>query len=244
MRNFIDIVEAKTLPLRPGVIKQARGAYGAFICVMRPEDFLELTTYDQKELQQIKDKRYPIPDDEYVERMGADMAASYPPGRFDMPFLYVGFPSGKVEGHEGRHRAAMVLRDGGRSFPVMIYPRADTVYVVKSEYRDQDDESHFEEVEFTNRRKADSHEMGILMKSLRDQDPVDRRHHKTTITTHRGDKLRGAPERSLKPYQYAAWRVEDFPKQLVAQYNDWMKVTRFKVGLVKGYRHHQEPDAN
>jgi hypothetical protein len=237
------ILEAN-LPLRPGVIKNSHGAYGAFVVVMSPYDFLELTTSNEAQLQAIKngtdrDRPFPQPDDEYnKDHEGLSVTA----GRFDMPFLYVQFPSGKVTGHEGRHRAAMVHRSGGKSFPVMIYPREDDRFLVRDIYRDDDWNEHEIDTEYHSRRDAEAHEYKLLLSSLHDEPMLNGwTYLKTKIKVLHGEKLRGAPARSVAAYQYAAWKVEDFPKALVSQFNDWNKVTRFKVGLVKGYTHHREP---
>ena len=238
MRNFIDLVEAN-LKLRPDVIRKAHGAYGAFIVVMRPADFLDLTTSSVEELRQIKDKPFPIPDDKY----NADHAdLGLKAGRFDMPFLYVQFPSGKIVGHEGRHRAAMILASGGKSFPVMIYPRAQDQFLVKTTYMDDDWNEHEVEDTFTDRDEANDHETKLLLKHLKGEDPEGMTHQKTKVKTLQGDKLRGAPDRS-SGWQYAAWKVEDFPTQLVAQYHRYTSVpsSDMKIGIVKGYTHHKEP---
>ena len=234
------IMEAATLPLRSGAIRNAHGAYGAFIVVMSPSDFLELTTTDTKEMTSIRARQFPKPADQYnQEHEGMGLKA----GRFDMPFLYVQFPSGKVVGHEGRHRAAMIEASGGKSFPVMIYPREQNRYTVTDYYHDDDWNDHEIETVYHSHKDANDHEFKLLHASLRDEPMINGwNYDKTKIKTFNGDKLRGAPARSLKPYQYAAWKVEDFPKQLLGQFNTWSKVTRFKVGLVKGYTHHREPE--
>jgi hypothetical protein len=240
MRNFIDLVEAN-LKLRPGVLKNAHGAYGAFIVVMRPSDFLELTTSSQEELAQITAREFPIPDEKYNADYG-DLGLTS--GRFDMPFLYVQFPSGKIVGHEGRHRAAMILASGGKSFPVMIYPRAQDQHSVVTTYSDEDWNDHEVEQTFDDYTAATDHESKVLMQYLKGNDPEGLTHQKTKIKTLRGDKLRGAPDRS-SGWQYAAWKVSDFPAQLVSQYSRYLSIptNQMKIGIVKGYSHHREPEA-
>lgn len=51
-----------------------------------------------------------------------------------MPFLYVDLATGRVEGHEGRHRAAAVMNAGGTRLPVAIILREDRGSVY---YREQ-----------------------------------------------------------------------------------------------------------
>jgi hypothetical protein len=239
MRNFIDLVEAN-LPLRAGALKRAHGSYGAFIVVMSPTDFLNLTTSDMKELEQIKSRPFPQSADQFdQDHEGLGLKA----GQFDMPFLYVAFPSGIVEGHEGRHRAAMVLASGGRSFPVMIYPRADTTYRVTDYYHDEHNIDHEVDTVFNTREDAKAYEWKMRMAGLKDEPMVNGwTHDDTKMQILRGNTLRGAPDRS-SGWQYAAWKVEDFPVKLVGQFRDWETVpkTRLKIGIVKGYSHHKEP---
>lgn len=239
MRKFIDLVEQR-LPLIKGTIPYARSAYGAFVVVMRPRDFLELTTENDDQIASIMKRDFLIPDDEF--------AASYSgavPGRFDMPFLYVQFPSGRISGHEGRHRTAMVMKQGGTSIPVMIYPRCDDQWIVTDIFRDDEYETHTRETVFHSHRAASDHEFKMLNASLHNEPMLnDWDYVKSDVRHYSGEKLRGAPARSNPgEWQYASWRVEDFPDQLIGQFHDWIKVpkTRMKIGIVKGYRHHKEP---
>ncbi len=228
-----DLFETASLPLLPQQLPRVRGSYGAFIITMKPEDFLALTTTNAEELKQITDRPFPYDKEKYVDRLGREEGY----GRYDLPFLKVRFPSGAIFGHEGRHRTAMVARAGGTRIPVVIYPYEENEYEVAVSYYDLSSDDDGKTVE----------NLGIFH-SLDDAEKArdDRVVELTTnpdiwnakgkIDYLRGGTLKGAPERS-EGWDRAAWRVEDFPKQLVGQYNQSIVVRDFRVGLVKGYRH-------
>ena len=228
--NLNDLLENR-LPLFKGQIPNARGDYGAFVCVMTPRDFLKLTATPEDLKRILAD---PFPDTEADYSSWKGNLTDY--GRFPMPFLKVKFPSGKVFGHEGRHRAAMVMRQGGKAFPVMIYPYGEDRYEAMIRWIDDEtDEDHRWSDIFDTEEEADDDveqkwsEIGPNIYGKR-----------TRVTVVPYGKLRGAPARSQpQNFEYAMWRVEDFPPCLFSQYNSYDRVCQFKVGLVKGYRHHR-----
>jgi hypothetical protein len=151
-----------------------------------------------------------------------------------MPFLKVQFPSGKIFGHEGRHRAAWVKRSGGTRIPVTIYPYSESEYTGQIEYYDDNGERQFSTVgpfgdhtDAVAATKAERHRIAVDLDLYVSRDRVE---HTGNIT------LKGQPDRS-DGWDKAAWRVEDFPEQLVGQYNRSVVVRDFRVGLVKGYNH-------
>jgi hypothetical protein len=232
-----DLFETASLPLIPKQLPRVRGSYGAFIITMDPKDFLALTTTDEEELKSIQNPRRPFPHDrEHFAKDRYDGDKDF--GRYDIPFLKVRFPSGQIFGHEGRHRSNMVMQAGGKRAPVVIYPYEESEYEGRIEYFSNDDEDSDERKvkrlgpfhsydEARAAAKAERHSM------VMDDIYVIR----DTVESLRGGQLKGAPERS-EGWDKAAWRVEDFPKQLLGQYNETVVVRDYRVGLVKGYRHH------
>jgi hypothetical protein len=247
MRNFIDLLnemvepdltEDMKLKMLPDQIRNARGSYGAFVISMHPDDFLELTTSDENEKKSIYAKQFPIPKDEYADRM-AGLSIADKEGQYQMPYLNVEFPSGKVVGHEGRHRAAMILKNGGTSIPVTIYPREDTIWRTTIEFENEDWEV-VDSISQDFRNHSDANHFALDYMLGKRLPPEGLRFGKDKIECLRGNALRGAPARSEGPWKNAKWQASDFPDKLICQYHDWLSVpkSRFKIGLVKGYRHH------
>jgi hypothetical protein len=85
----------------------------AGFCLINPEDLLKLTT----------------PDDSYIDivKSGARDLATYKSSSSDTiaPSLTIKIPSGEVINHEGRHRAASVLRAGGTYIPIALFFQKD-----------------------------------------------------------------------------------------------------------------------
>lgn len=216
--------EIKRLPLKPDMINRARGSYGAFVITMRPEDFLKLTTVRDEEIDEIKNRKFP------KDESDPDHHAEYHNGRFELPFLMVEFPSGKILGHEGRHRAAMILAGGGDKFPVVIYPKSEMFYRGEGSYWDDSsghDEKRYVETDNFASEEAAHHAIRAMLK---DRDVI-----RSRVVSVGHNTLKGQPDRS-EDWEYAAWTREDFPKQLMGQYRH-VVVRDFQVGLVKGYRH-------
>jgi len=82
---------------------------------MHPNDFLLLTTDDAVDLATIKNSAKEV---EFYNRAGSIIH----------PFIGFDLKTGKLDGHEGRHRAAAVLKSGGTSLPVALYARYDGKY--------------------------------------------------------------------------------------------------------------------
>ena len=107
------LVEAARLPL----MKDAMSSHDMLlektlphlIAVMDPMDFLKLTTIDQRHLKEIMTESV-ISLESYKKR-------------YEMPFLLIDWDTGIVLGHEGRHRASMLIKSTGdkSKFPVAIY---------------------------------------------------------------------------------------------------------------------------
>lgn len=195
-----------------------------------------LTSPDSEVANQImtgkdRDEAFPYTPEVYADRLGR--AEGY--GRYDMPFLKIHFPSGQIFGHEGRHRSALVLRHGGTRIPVTIYPYVDNAYQGTITYFDATDEKITKTVgPFVSYAEYTSVMAGEKAKVEADEENY---YVKSKDETLHGGTLKGAPARS-EGWDKAAWTVEDFPHQLVGQYDDSIHVTDYRVGLVKGYNHH------
>ncbi len=225
------LTEEARLPLRSGEIDKARGSYGAFIITMHPLDFLKLTTTSDENIAQIQNRSFPDTEEEYYDPTLKNF------GKFEMPFLNVSFPSGKVHGHEGRHRSAMVLKQGGTKVPVIIYPRTEDAWSGEATYYDDVGRKTYETKSgYPSRAEAEAAVIAELKQKGIDQEDIYR--IKTPYVG--GTTLKGEPTRS-DGWDKAAWKREDFPKQLIGQdFSDTksnVRVTNFQVGLVKGYRH-------
>jgi hypothetical protein len=231
-----DLFETASLPLVAKQLPRVRGSYGAFIITMDPKDFLALTTTDEDELRQIQNPTRPFPHDRehYAQdRYSGDKDF----GRFEIPYLNVRFPSGKIFGHEGRHRSNMVMLAGGKRVPVVIYPYEETEYEGRVEYFSDDENDHERQV----KRLGPFHdydEARAVTKAERHSMEMDDIYVvRDRVETLRGNPLKGQPDRS-DGWDKAAWKVDDFPQQLVGQFNPSVVVRDFRVGLVKGYHHH------
>lgn len=210
-------LEEARLPLRSGMIDRAKGSYGAFVITMHPLDFLRLTTHNEAEIEQIKSRPFPYRKE--------DLYNSELDGKFEMPFLYVEFPSGQIRGHEGRHRAAMILARGGNVFPVVIYPYADMGYEANAVY--WDDEGNRREYHSDAFSTEELAERAVRM-VLRDIPPDDIL--RISVNYIGNKKMKGSP-RSVG-WERDKWQIGDFPKQLIGQFAP-IQVTDYRVGLVK-----------
>ena len=75
--------------------------------LMSPRDFIELTVGTDRTWSVIFDEtKIPL--------------AEYQPDDNAQPWLRVAVGSGRLVGHNGRHRAAMCFREGHRAFPVLL----------------------------------------------------------------------------------------------------------------------------
>ncbi len=222
-----NLDEEVRLPLRRGEIPKARGSYGAFIITMHPLDFLKLTTTNDEGIAQIQDRKFPATEEEYYDPTLRDF------GKFEMPFLTVAFPSGKILGHEGRHRSAMILKQGGTKVPVIIYPKSEGKWIGVATYYNSDGyrETNSTTQEYTSKSLAlDAAMADIHRLNIPEEDIIKLDYKFVGNST-----LKGEPNRS-EGWDHAAWKKEDFPEQLVGQYSSY-RATNFQIGLVKGYRH-------
>ncbi len=223
-----------TLPLMKGQIRKARSMYGAFIITMDPKDFLYLTSTPE-DYQKILAKKFPVDREQYLAWGLDDGDANF--GKFEMPFLGVGFPSGRIYRHEGRHRAAMIMRQGGKNFPVIIYPEEDPFYIGKIEYFDNESKKQI----WTTPEYPDKQSAYDAAKTKSEELAMDENNYILRLRSeyNSGSKLRGAPDRSDRStWDHAKWTKEDFPKALIGQYERSREISKFRIGLVKGYRHH------
>lgn len=117
---------------------QARSGKFQVIVEIDPEEFLMMTTRDDADIEQIKQRAAPLHrynqgakagnDMEYRDRVnqirGADKDSDdYLWGTIHYPQLYISVNArgvGKITGHEGRHRAAALIRKGGKRMRVAI----------------------------------------------------------------------------------------------------------------------------
>jgi hypothetical protein len=242
--RWSDINEAR-LPLIKGDTKRLRGSYAAFIITMAPKDFLALTIAPG-DMERIAAAEFPKNRDKFKDMMGGRDDDF---GRFNMPFLTVEWPTGKVMQHEGRHRALMIDRQGGGVFPVAIFLRYQTEYQVTYErWNSETDETTKGAEDFTSFEEAK--ERADFLKSWNDrqraawgtpdEDEFDATcFFSVKIENLGGGTIKGSPsqENPDDPWDRKPYTAEDMPKQLVGQYDGSVVVTKFKVGVVKGYRH-------
>jgi hypothetical protein len=194
---------------------------------MRPRDFLKLTTYNDDGIEKIsKDEFADSPGD---FKKGTD--PRYRPDQYNMPFLNV-TETGFVRGHEGRHRAAMVMRSGGNVFPLAIYMKSDIVYSVswkELRYSEIDDEylddEHFTKY-FSSFEDANSFE-----KEMKQKESGDIAMFSIKQNNAGGDYLKGHPERS-EPWNYSNWKKEEFPGFLIGQFDTSIRIPRSAMRIV------------
>lgn len=225
-----DLFETANLPLSAKQLPRVRGSYGAFIITMTPENFLALTTTNAEELKQITSRPFPYDKAKYTDYLGREEGF----GKYELPFLKVRFPSGQIFGHEGRHRSAMVQRAGGTKIPVVIYPYEEDSYEAQISYYPEgsDDRINRSWGPFPTKTEAQT----VLDAEQEKLEAVDAYIDRARVEYLHGLTLKGQPDRS-DGWDKAAWRVEDFPHQLLGQFNQSVRVTDYRVGLVKGYRH-------
>jgi hypothetical protein len=241
IRTAIDIVEdtAARLRLRPGANAAARGNYAAFVCVMNPEDFIRLTTHGQAEYDTIFSDEF-----SNASEFNAGTGA-YNFNGYYAPFLDVDAKTGRVTGHEGRHRAAMIVRSGGDKFPVMIKLYAGERYYIigKKIYVDGPDDEPFE-IEFPSYEEAEA----ALEKMKVEGDNLDNDwwYSGLRIKTNYSYVHKGSPAHSdPDSFKKRPFTVADMPKALVGQYDPSVVIptSRMRFGPVKGYRHFREDAA-
>lgn len=149
--RYFDLLE-KRLPLSDLAYRNNRSEKATFVAVIDPIEFIRLTVPSEDAIQRIIDNtKVELP--------------QYDRNDYFMPYLYVN-ESGKIIGHEGRHRAAMIHKAGGDRFPITIHMHSNPRYLVT--YRGDNDEGEevsgseefptYEEAEaFEERLKNDPH---------------------------------------------------------------------------------------
>jgi hypothetical protein len=104
-------------------LRQAIGNKAAAVAIMSPSDFLDLTVTDYAHKQRIIAEAKPLAF--YNELAQAHKILLAPTLKVDITQ-----EKGRVQEHEGRHRAAAFLKAGGTDFPVFIEP-ADGYYAIR-----------------------------------------------------------------------------------------------------------------
>lgn len=229
-----DVVTEKNLPLRKGTVDNARGMYGALICVMDPNDFIRLTTGDEQAFNSIFSDDFASLDD-----YKAGTHPNYNKSQYNMPWLGVIYPSGEVVQHEGRHRAAMVAKAGGRSFPcTLVFYAPTTWHVTYEKYEYESQKEEFLEKDFPTRAAAN--EFIEKLESLNDDPDHPYSYFGIKKNESGGGKLKGSPRSDPSKWQFAPWRPSDAPPMLVGQFNSSIRIptNRMKFGVVKGYSHY------
>jgi hypothetical protein len=220
-----------TLPLNKGVMRNARGRRDALLAVMDPMDFLRLTTKNQAEIDSVINTV-----DRSIEQYASGQGV-YNKTEYFLPYLGVSFPSGHVFSHEGRHRAAMIIKAGGKSFPVTVYFNSETTYVVTWKRLDDNGDpvigAEGDDVIFSRKFLSRASASEFLEQTRADGDCFNVR--KETL---HGGMLKGHPDRNnfdVHPYEYGKWAVEDMPKVLTGQFDPSVKVSTsdMKIGLIK-----------
>jgi hypothetical protein len=236
-----DKPEGEDKPRGFTIMANARNNHDALLVVMNPMDFLKLTTPDDDELQSIIDK---------VDRSLADYnsgVGEYNKSNYNLPYLNVLWPSGKIVGHEGRHRAAMVYKEGGKSFTATISFRQDYSYFVTWEQTDENGDEVLDEhgepkmfsQPFPTLQSASAFKREIENEwRAPDYDWSQGTKSRVKVVTNGGNILRGHPERNnfnVHPWVYGKWTPADMPPALIGQYNDSIRIptSRMKIGVVR-----------
>lgn len=122
LKALVWIVAAKELNINEQQKQMIIDEKGIGTIEMSPLDFLRLTTPNKAYIDQI------LNDSKSLEFYNSSKAKSYV-----HPFLNFDRKTGKIEGHEGRHRAAAVHKAGGHKFVVALFPRPGHRYNKLSE---------------------------------------------------------------------------------------------------------------
>lgn len=231
----VELDERQHLPLQK-VGDVMRGNYGAFVCVMQPSDFLRLTTDGDEHLNKIHNDEFTD-----LDTYAAGSNEKYNPKQYNMPFLFIEFETGRVTGHEGRHRAAMVERAGGRSFPCMIIFKETEqwklTYDRESRTGDESHDPDQEMVEFFPNKEAVDIRVDTL-RSLNRLDNMDYHYSEFNFEKVRGyGTMKGSPR--SQGWDKDSWKMHDMPEKFIGQFDPMVVIPtlRMKFGPVKGYRH-------
>jgi hypothetical protein len=206
--------ETVRLPLNKGGVKHARSMYGAMICVMNPADFIRLTTTNEREYQDVLDDAKVSLDD---FKKGTD--PDFNKSSYNIPFLRVVQETGKVKGHEGRHRAARVLKAGGDKFPCVIYFRTPMKYTV-TYYRAKwngeeyaDDVTHKETFNTADEANARAAELET------ENDNHDSEYYNGDIRRDNvgNYEMKGSPR--SQGWDRDPWQASDMPANFIGEFN-------------------------
>ncbi len=123
------------LKVTPAMIDNAEDRKGIGILQMDAYNFLRLTIDTAGVTSWIKEEAESTKSLDQYNKWGQDGTIRV------MPFLNIDIKSGKVLGHEGRHRAAAILNEGGKFIPVAIFLKKDwyTVNRVDGRYLGEED---------------------------------------------------------------------------------------------------------
>jgi hypothetical protein len=233
----LEIDEDVKFPLRKGVLGSARGNYAAMIAVMDPRDFIRLTT-PNKEIDQIYKGKFASSVADYKSGVHPEFNKD----QYNMPFLYVEHATGKVKGHEGRHRAAMVAKEGGKKFPcVLIFKELREWAVTYTEAPFTEDGEFGEGVDkeqtFSSQDEANAFQ--AKLKQLNNDVHHGSYYSRIEIETLGGGTMKGSPRSDPSNWEFKAWEHRDMPPQLVGQFDQSVIIPtdRMQHGVVKGYRH-------
>ncbi|MBF0098708.1 MAG: hypothetical protein HQM05_15390 [Magnetococcales bacterium] len=102
-----DATESNPLEITNDQIDEAIDVHAYSLVMVDPYKFLMLTTMSNSHLREIQKEAKTL--DEY-NRFNSNL----------MPFLWINRNTGRIEGHEGRHRAAAILANGEHEMPVAI----------------------------------------------------------------------------------------------------------------------------
>lgn len=124
------------LKITQTMLDQARGNKLTGFLIMNPLDFLRLTVNTPNVFDFIRQEK---DDTKTVEEYNSFAAKGK---SIHMPWLDVDMYTGKVVGHEGRHRAMAVYAAGGHKFPVGICLRERGYPIYYKEIQHPPDDSH------------------------------------------------------------------------------------------------------
>ena len=232
LKENVELDERQHLPLQK-VNDVMRGNYGAFVCVMQPSDFLRLTTDGDEHLAKIHKDEFTD-----LDTYTAGTDEKYNRTQYNMPFLFIEFETGRVTGHEGRHRAAMVERAGGRSFPCMIIFKETEKWSLKYDKSSRTGDGEDSEVEEFFPNKASVEQRVDTLRSLNSLEKFDYWYDEFNVEQVRGyGTMKGSPR--SQGWDKDSWKMHDMPEKFIGQFDPMVVIPtlRMKFGPVKGYRH-------
>jgi hypothetical protein len=235
------IEEEARLPLAKGSLSSTKGFYAAMVVVMNPRDFIRLST-PADEVSQIYSDKFASNVADY--KSGVD--DRFNKNNYGMPFLDVEYPSGKVLSHEGRHRAAMIAKEGGTKFPCVIKFVESRKYVLSYNRAPLDDDGNFDwdheerlEQTFPTYKAAQKFWENLKKTQSDHEQQLAFWHSGEKIETFGGGTMKGSPR--SQGWDRDAWKHTDIPKQLIGQFDPSVVIptSNMKHGLVKGYTHYK-----